>query len=143
MLPLAGISRILPGALVAVALTVAGCSSSDQEEAPPAENGETSAAEPGSEDFPNLGTVPDEAPESTPKLEREKLLQQLAADRANAEYTDEPLDEATANIPAAEPPPPSAAAPEAPSEGEATADGEAAPDEEVESAAASLPPPEV
>lgn len=142
LLPLATFRRLLPGALLAAVLAVAGCSSSDSEEPPPAENGETSAAEPGSEDFPNLGTVPDEAPESTPKFEREKLLQQLAADRANAEYTDETLDAATTQVPAADPPPPGAAAPEVPADGEAAeSDGES--EEEEAEAAPPLVPPEI
>jgi len=89
-------------------LLVAGCSSSEEEQA-----AAEAQPEQGSEEFPNLGTVPDHAPESTPKIEREKLLQELAADRDNAEYTDEVLNEDTARVPAAEPPPASAAAPEA------------------------------
>src|SRR5262245_58137415 len=101
MLPLAAFNRTLPVMLL-VAMLLGGCSSSSEEES--AATG-TTPVEPGSEDFPNLGTVPDQAPESTPKFEREKLLQQLAADRANAEYTDETLDESTTQVPAAEPPP--------------------------------------
>jgi len=134
-------SWTLPGALLAVSLLLAGCSSSDKEEAAAAE---TKTVEQGSEDFPNLGTVPDQAPESTPKLEREKLLQELAADRDNAEYTDEVLDEDTARVPAAAPPPASAAVPEAIAGGEeVAAESEDAAEEQPESAAASLPPPEV
>jgi outer membrane protein OmpA-like peptidoglycan-associated protein len=125
--------------LFATALLAAGCSSSDEKEQAATA---TKPVEPGSEEFPNLGTVPDQAPESTPKIEREKLLQQLAADRANAEYTDEPLNEEAAQVPPASPPPASAAAPEAKAGGEegTDAEGETPP---AESAAASLPPPEV
>src|SRR5215510_5021168 len=106
-------------ALLAAALVVAGCSSPDKKKEEAATASETQSVKAGSEEFPNLGTVPDQAPESTPKIEREKLLQQLASDRANAEYTDETLDEATTQVPAAEPPPPGAAAPEVPADGEA------------------------
>jgi flagellar motor protein MotB len=140
-----GLRRKLPARwtllslLFAAALLAAGCSSSDEKEQAATE---TKPVEPGSEEFPNLGTVPDQAPESTPKIEREKLLQQLAADRANAEYTDEPLNAETAQVPAALPPPASAAVPEVTAGGEegAGAEGESPP---PESAAASLPPPEV
>jgi outer membrane protein OmpA-like peptidoglycan-associated protein len=140
-----GLRRKLPArwtllsSLFAAVLLAAGCSSSDEKEQAATE---TKPVEPGSEEFPNLGTVPDQAPESTPKIEREKLLQQLAADRANAEYTDEPLNAETTQAQPALPPPASAAAPEATAGGEesAGAEGEAPP---PESAAASLPPPEV
>jgi len=141
MLPLVAARWTLSRALLAASLLIAGCSSSGQEEQAA---GETQPVEPGSEDFPNLGTVPDQAPESTPKIEREKLLQELAADRDNAEYTDEVLDEDTARVPAAEPPPASAAAPEATADSDAAdAGSEGAAEEQPESAAASLPPPEV
>jgi outer membrane protein OmpA-like peptidoglycan-associated protein len=69
------------------------------------------------EDFPNLASVPDEPPPSTPKVEREALIQGLQADRANAEYTGEALDETALNVPPAEPPPPGPPKPE-PSEAE-------------------------
>jgi len=127
----------LKGMLLAAALIAGGCSSSD--EAAEAPGSAATPVESGSEEFPNLGTVPDQAPESTPKIERDKLLQQLAADRANAEYTDEPLTEETTMVPAAPPPPASTAAPAATGDGEESASGA----EDPESAAASLPPPEV
>lgn len=143
MLPLAAARWMLPAALLAAGLLLAGCSSSKEEQAA----AETQPVEQGSEDFPNLGTVPDQAPESTPKIEREKLLQELAADRDNAEYTDEVLDEDTARVPAAEPPPASAAAPEATADAaggeEGAAGAEETAEDQPESAAASLPPPEV
>lgn len=142
-MPLLAAARwALPGALLAASLLIAGCSSSKEEQA-----AAETQPEQGSEEFPNLGTVPDQAPESTPKIEREKLLQELAADRDNAEYTDEILDEDTARVPAAEPPPPSAAAPEATADAEGGEEGatgaEETAEEQPESAAASLPPPEV
>jgi outer membrane protein OmpA-like peptidoglycan-associated protein len=137
--PPAAPSWRLPVALFAAVILVAGCSSSDKPEEAAAPE---TQPESGSEEFPNLGTVPDQAPESTPKIDREKLLQQLAADRANAEYTDEPLNEETTQLPPAQPPPPSAAAPEAIAGGEETGSAEGA-EPPPESAAASLPPPEV
>jgi len=141
-----GLRRKLPArwtllsSLFAAALLAAGCSSSDEKEQAATE---TKPVEPGSEEFPNLGTVPDQAPESTPKIEREKLLQQLAADRANAEYTDEPLNAETTQAQPALPPPASVAAPEATAGGEEAAAGAEGEAPSPESAAASLPPPEV
>jgi len=127
----------LTGLLLAAILVAGGCSSSEEGAEP---GSAATPVESGSEEFPNLGTVPDQAPESTPKIERDKLLQQLAADRANAEYTDEPLNEATSQVPAAPPPPASTSAPAATAEGE---EGAAESGEPAESAAASLPPPEI
>jgi outer membrane protein OmpA-like peptidoglycan-associated protein len=127
----------LKAMLLAAALIAGGCSSSSDEEAQ-APGSAATPVESGSEEFPNLGTVPDQAPESTPKIEREKLLQQLAADRANAEYTDEPLTEETTMVPAAPPPPASTAAPEATAESDESGSGD-----QAVSAAASLPPPVV
>jgi outer membrane protein OmpA-like peptidoglycan-associated protein len=84
------------------------------------------------EDFPNLASVPDEPPPSTPKVEREKLIQGLQADRANAEYTGESLDEAALNVPPAAPPPPGPPKPKAESaEGESAAESEEAETEEA------------
>ena len=132
----------LKAMLLAATLIAGGCSSSSDEGAQ-APGSAATPVESGSEEFPNLGTVPDQAPESTPKIERDKLLQQLAADHANAEYTDEPLTDETTMVPAAPPPPASTAAPAATagSEEPAADSGDAA--EQAESAAASLPPPEV
>jgi outer membrane protein OmpA-like peptidoglycan-associated protein len=126
--------------LLAAMLFAGGCSSSEEEAAP---GSAATPVESGSEEFPNLGTVPDQAPESTPKIEREKLLQQLAADRANAEYSDEPLTEETTQVPPAPPPPASTAAPAATANGEESADASGDSAENPESAAAQLPPPEV
>jgi outer membrane protein OmpA-like peptidoglycan-associated protein len=121
--------------LLAAALALTACSSPDAgAQAAATEGGEAPAA--GSEEFPNLGDVPDQPPESTPRVEREKLLQELAADRANAEYTDESLDASSVQPSAAPPPAPGLAAPEAT---ESAADGEAA-DEEAEPPP---PPPEI
>lgn len=115
----------------ALCLVVGGCAG-DDEEAP---------ATATKEDFPNLASVPDEPPPSTPKVEREALIQGLQADRANAEYTGEPLDESALNVPPAEPPPPGPPKPEAESaEGEGDAEAEEA---EAEEAPAVTTPAEV
>jgi outer membrane protein OmpA-like peptidoglycan-associated protein len=92
------------------------------------------------EDFPNLASVPDEPPPSTPKVERETLIQGLQADRANAEYTGEALDEAALNVPPAEPPPPG---PPKPEPGSAEGDGDAAEESTAEEPPPVTPPAEV
>lgn len=43
------------------------------------------------ESFPNLASVPDEAPEASSKEERERLTKELTADRDSANYSTEPL----------------------------------------------------
>jgi outer membrane protein OmpA-like peptidoglycan-associated protein len=107
----------LPAA-AALGLILGGCSSDEQksttESAAPAKTGEP-------EKFPNLASVPDQPPPSTPTVERDKLVQGLLADRAHAEYSSEKLGEDTANVAAATPPPPAPPAPESatkPAEGE-------------------------
>lgn len=113
---------VLP-AVAALSLLTGGCSMfEDEPEAAPA------ASPPKEGEFPNLGTVPQQAPPSTPKVEREALISGLQADKANAEYTGERLGEETANVPPAESPPPGPPKPEAPAEG---AEGEAGQDEEA------------
>lgn len=70
---------------------------------------QTPAEAEGEQPFPNLGTVPGEAPETSSAEERAKIAEGLAADRANAEYTDEPLAPSVAS--AAPPVAPAAPAP--------------------------------
>lgn len=96
--------RLLPAA--ALGLAVGGCSlfGDDKKSEAPSAASETSS-ESTTEDFPNLASVPDQPPPSTPKVEREKLVQGLLADRAHAEYSGEALGEETANVRAAAPPP--------------------------------------
>lgn len=115
----------LPAA-AALSLILGGCSSDEQkstaESSTPAKTTE-------GEKFPNLATVPDQPPPSTPKVERDKLVQGLLADRAHAEYTGEKLDESATNVAAAEPPPPAPPAPESetkPAEGSEGGSGEQA-----------------
>lgn len=130
-------------AAMALGLLAGGCSTDDEPETAP-------AAKPADEgEFPNLGTVPQEAPPATPKVEREKLIQGLQADKANAEYTGETLDETVANVEPAAAPPPGPPKPEAPAEGaeaeEGGADEAAAAETEEpaddEAAKADEPPP--
>lgn len=66
----------------------------------------------GDQPFPNLSTVPEEVPETSSAEERAAITEGLAADRANAEYTDEPLGNQAA-APTAPPPPAPAPAPAA------------------------------
>jgi outer membrane protein OmpA-like peptidoglycan-associated protein len=121
--------RALP-MVAALCLVMAGCA--DDEEPP------STATK---EDFPNLASVPDEAPPSTPTIEREKLIQGLQADRANAEYTGETLGETAANVPPAEPPPPGPPKPEQAEseEGEDEAEAEAEEAESEEAPAVTTP----
>jgi outer membrane protein OmpA-like peptidoglycan-associated protein len=123
---------------VALCLALGGCAG-DEEKA--AQSSDSSAAAE-SESFPNLASVPDEAPPSTPRLEREKLIEGLQADRANAEYTGEILGEETANVaPAAPPPPAPPAAEEEPAiEGDADDDSDSPAASESEAAAAAAAP---
>lgn len=117
---------VLPAA-VALGLLAGGCSMfEDEPEAAPA------ASPPKEGEFPNLGNVPQEAPPSTPRIEREQLIEGLQADKANAEYTGERLGEETANVPPAESPPPGPPKPEAPAEG---AEGQEGDDEEADAEA--------
>lgn len=139
--------RYLLPAMAAIGL-LAGCGmfGDDQPETAPA------ASPPKEGEFPNLGSVPQEAPPSTPKVEREKLIQGLQADKANAEYSDEKLGEETANVPPAEAPPPGPPKPEKPKDaanGEGTDDEAAAADgskdaaetSDEDQAKAEAPPP--
>jgi outer membrane protein OmpA-like peptidoglycan-associated protein len=56
-------------------------------------------------EFPNLSTVPDEAPMTTTAEERGRIAEGLVADRGEAEYTDEVLT-GQPQVAAAAPPPP-------------------------------------
>jgi outer membrane protein OmpA-like peptidoglycan-associated protein len=125
-------TRILVSAAAALCLVLGSCSSDE-----PKSTAESPApAKPSEgEKFPNLASVPDQAPPSTPKVERDKLVQGLLADRAHAEYTGEKLDEATANVAGATPPPPAPPAPESaakPADGEGGEQAEASADKPTE-----------
>jgi len=135
--------RFVPVAAL-LGLLTAGCSwfgggSSDQSPPP------STTAAPGDgsaqpSTFPNLASVPDQAPPSTPKIERDKLVQGLMADRSHAEYTDQSLGAETANVPAASPPPPE---PKSPDQGAAPAAGATAAQASADAAAPPAPPPQI
>jgi outer membrane protein OmpA-like peptidoglycan-associated protein len=121
----------LPAA-AALGLILGGCSSDEQksttESAAPAKTSE-------GEKFPNLATVPDQPPPSTPKVERDKLVQGLLADRAHAEYSSEKLGEDTVNVTAAAPPPPAPESAAKPAEGANGEQPEASADKPAEQTA--------
>ncbi len=128
----------LPAAAV-LCLVLGGCSSDEQKS-----TAESSAPAKASteEKFPNLASVPDQPPPSTPKVERDKLVQGLLSDRAHAEYTEEKLGEDTANVAAATPPPPAPPAPESevkPAEGGSGEHSEASADKPADAPAPPAP----
>jgi outer membrane protein OmpA-like peptidoglycan-associated protein len=117
--------RFFVPAAAALCLVLGGCSSDEQR----AQQIIGARQDERARKFPNLATVPDQPPPSTPKVERDKLVQGLLADKAHAEYTDQKLAEDTANVAAATPPPPAPPAPEPatkPAEGESSGQTEAA-----------------
>ncbi len=132
-------TRFFLPAAAALCLVLSGCSSDEQKST--TESSASAKASEG-ETFPNLASVPDQPPPSTPKVERDKLVQGLLADRANAEYTGESLGEDTTNVAAAEPPPPAPPAPESeakPAEGGSGEQADASADEPAEQPAPPVP----
>lgn len=128
--------RPIAAAIALVAL--AGCTATpdwadptrwgEEAPAPPAQVSPDPAAEAGTDSFPNLASVPDARPSVSSPAARAQLREGLAADRSNAQYTDERLmgdtrDQSPPRVPTAEPdaavvaeapPPPSVAADIAP-----------------------------
>ncbi len=132
-------TRFFVPAAAALGLVLGGCSSDEQKST--TESSAPAKASEG-ETFPNLASVPDEPPPSTPKVERDKLVQGLLADRAHAEYTGESLGEETANVAAAPPPPAAPPAPESeskPAEGGSGEQAEASADESADEPAPPAP----
>jgi len=132
-------TRFFVPAAAALCLVLGGCSSDEQKST--AESPAPAKASEG-EKFPNLASVPDQPPSSTPKVERDKLVQGLLSDRAHAEYTEEKLGEDTANVAAATPPPPAPPAPESevkPAEGGSGEQAEASADKPADAAAPPAP----
>ncbi len=68
----------------------------------------------GDQPFPNLSTVPDEPPPTSSAEERAAILEGLAADRENAEYTDETLGQQATPAPPPAPATSTSPAPAAP-----------------------------
>lgn len=89
--------------LVMLSLAAVACSSSD--EVPPAQNADGAPPEgaEAAEGFPNLAEVPPR-PDALSAADRSQVVEGLAADRANARYSDSPLAQSTAA--GATPPPP-------------------------------------
>lgn len=119
-----GIARWWLPVLAGSVLSVSGCTMFESDEsAPPAETAVVPTTD-SEEAFPNLASVPEEAPPATPRIDRDKLVQQLQADRANAAYIDDGLTAESVSVaPAA---PPQSLAPESlalPTEDGASEDG--------------------
>ncbi|MGH6933770.1 MAG: OmpA family protein [Dongiaceae bacterium] len=91
--------------LAGLVLAMTGCSMFDSSEPPPPAESAVVPTTDSEEDFPNLASVPDEAPVSTPRIDRDKLVQQLQSDRDHAAYLDEQLSAESVSVPAAAPPP--------------------------------------
>lgn len=92
-------------------LALAGCSATSMDEAAqaPADGSAAAIPPPATEEtFPNLGSVPDEAPAVPSAAERQTVIEGLSADRANAQYTDQDL---TGNVAGASVAPPEPAPP--------------------------------
>lgn len=136
-----GAARSWPLGVIACVLSVAllgGCSAvSDMFEDEPVTESAVSTPPEATDDqpFPNLSTVPDEPPPTSSPEERAAILEGLAADRENAEYTDETLgQQATAPSP-----PPAAAPPPAPAASSAPAGENPAVEPPAPAAAAPAP----
>jgi len=119
-------------------LLLSGCGGGDEQPAQPAATAAPSQSGGQSGNFPNLGDVPSQAPVSTPRIERDKLVQGLMADKSHAEYTDQSLGEETSNVPAAAPPPPE---PKSADQAQGAAPAAGASGTEATAPAAEAPPP--
>jgi outer membrane protein OmpA-like peptidoglycan-associated protein len=98
--------------LVVVACLLGGCSMFDSKPTP----GEAAAT---GQPYPNLGTVPSQAPPTSTPADRAQVTQGLVADQQNAAYSN---DQLKAQPPAGSvPPPPAAQPPAAPTSTEAAA----------------------
>ena len=104
-LPLAGCSHV-PDAVNPVAWyrDVSGTSQGDTEDANQRnqQNLEAGSKQP----YPNLATVPNAPTQATSTIDRDKLVQGLVADRANAKYNNEQLQAGSQLASIAPPPPP-------------------------------------
>ena len=104
-LPLAGCSHV-PDAVNPVAWyrDAAGSSHADAQDVNQRnqQNLEAGSKQP----YPNLGTVPNAPSQATSTIDRDKLVQGLVADRANAKYNNEQLQAGSQLASIAPPPPP-------------------------------------
>jgi outer membrane protein OmpA-like peptidoglycan-associated protein len=114
----------LRGGLQAAALLslLSGCSlfggSSSSAPAPVAGPAAQSATQPGSQPagaqtYPNLGTVPNQAPATTSSADRQQITSGLVADNQNAAYSDQPVTAQQTGTPVPAPIPAPAPAPAA------------------------------
>lgn len=145
-------ARRLRASVAAVALTtlLAGCSSApdwadpgewfSDSEAPEASSRPNRQAEP-AEGFPNLSSVPGEAPAASSSADRESLNEGLTADRSNARYSDQPLTAESTLIPPAAPPPSAVRRPAAPAAAPSAPAAPAAPAVAPRAAAPAAPAP--
>ena len=94
---------------------------SDEAESETAKPAASAQKTPGADrDFPNLASVP-ERPRAPTEAERDQMARSLAADRANARYSDEQIERQTDSVtPPPAPPPPAAVASPAPTPPSAT-----------------------
>ena len=65
----------------------------------------------GAQTFPNLGTVPNQAPPTTSSADRQQITSGLVADNQNAAYSDQPVTAQQTGTPVPAPNPPPAPAP--------------------------------
>ena len=65
----------------------------------------------GAQTFPNLGTVPNQAPPTTSSADRQQITSGLVADNQNAAYSDQPVTAQQTGTPVPAPIPPPAPAP--------------------------------
>jgi outer membrane protein OmpA-like peptidoglycan-associated protein len=77
--------------------------------------------------YPNLGTVPNEAPPTSTPAERQAIMQGLTADRTNAQYSEQQFGAEPTGVAPAAPPPPPAPPPAAEANPAPAATAEAAP----------------
>jgi len=104
-LPLAGCSHV-PDAVNPVAWyrDAAGTSKSDAQDANQRNQQNLDAGS--KQPYPNLATVPNAPTQATSTIDRDKLVQGLVADRANAKYNNEQLQAGSQLASIAPPPPP-------------------------------------
>ena len=97
-------------ALLAVSILAAGCSSSSDGPPPAGTSGagtSSTSSSTGNESFPNLGSVPNQAPPASTPAERQAIMDGLISDRKNAVYSDQPLSgQPNTSVPPPEPPQP-------------------------------------
>jgi len=128
----------------AVLVGVAGCSATSLDEAKNTAPTDATGApieQPatGNESFPNLGSVPDQAPAVPSEAERQNVIEGLSSDRSHAQYTDQQFSNqpsAPSLAPPEPAPPPETISTEPPPQAAPTAPVESAPIDSNEGAEA-------